>query len=160
MLFRSIILGIVVLNDFSILASLEALFLLFSTLLSKGWILKTLAFAILVGSIMALIEKSGGIGGFVDFMQNKISLIKSPRSALILSYIVGVIIFVESSITSLIAGAVGKPFCHKYKIPNAKLAFVCDSTSAPISSLIILNGWGALLLGLVTTQISDRKSVV
>ncbi|MCF6340860.1 MAG: sodium:proton antiporter [Sulfurimonas sp.] len=101
---------------------------------------------------MALIEKSGGIGGFVDFMQNKISLIKSPRSALILSYIVGVIIFVESSITSLIAGAVGKPFCNKYKISNAKLAFVCDSTSAPISSLIILNGWGALLLGLVTTQ--------
>jgi len=153
-LLGGIILGITVLNDFNIIASFEAFLLLFSTLLSKAWILKTLAFAILVGSIMALIEKSGGIGGFVDFMQNKISLVKSQRSALILSYIVGVIIFVESSITALIAGAVGKPFCHEYKIPNAKLAFVCDSTSAPISSLIILNGWGALLLGLVTTQIS------
>jgi len=129
-------------------------FTLFATLLSKAWILKTLAFAILVGSIMALLEKSGGIEGFVDFMQNKISLVKSERSALMLSYIVGVIIFVESSITALIAGAVGKPFCEKYKIPNAKLAFVCDSTSAPISSLLIFNGWGALLLGLVSTQIN------
>ena len=130
------------------------MFTLFATLLSKAWILKTLAFAILVGSIMALLEKSGGIEGFVDFMQNKISLVKSERSALMLSYIVGVIIFVESSITALIAGAVGKPFCEKYKIPNAKLAFVCDSTSAPISSLLIFNGWGALLLGLVSTQIN------
>ncbi len=103
---------------------------------------------------MALVEKSGGIEGFVDFMQHRVALVKSPRSALMLSYIVGVIIFVESSITALIAGAVGKPLCDKYKIPSAKLAFVCDSTSAPISSLIILNGWGALLLGLVSTQIS------
>jgi len=54
----------------------------------------------------------------------------------------------------LIAGAVGKPLCDKYKIAHAKLAFVCDSTSAPISSLIVLNGWGALLLGLITTQIT------
>ena len=103
---------------------------------------------------MALIEKSGGIEGFVDFMQNKIALVKSERSALILTYIVGIIIFVESSITALIAGAVGKPFCEKYQISNAKLAFVCDSTSAPISSLLIFNGWGALLLGLVSTQVT------
>jgi len=113
-----------------------------------------LAFAILVGSIIALIEKSGGIDGFIDFVLYKKNLVKSPRSALLLSYTIGILIFIESSITSLIAGAVGKPLCDKYNIPHAKLAFVCDSTSAPISSLIVLNGWGALLLGLVTTQIT------
>lgn len=152
-LLGGIVLGLFLLNNFDISTSLEAIFSLFTSLLSKAWILKTLAFAILVGSIMALIEKSGGIEGFVDFMQHR-ALVKSSRSALMLSYIVGVIIFVESSITALIAGAVGKPLCDKYKIPSAKLAFVCDSTSAPISSLLILNGWGALLLGLVSTQIS------
>jgi len=123
-------------------------------LLAKAWILKTLAFAVLVGSVMALIEASGGIGGFVEYMQHQTGLIKSKRSALLLTYIVGVIIFVESSITSLIAGAVGRPFCKKYNISNAKLAFVCDSTSAPVSSLLVFNGWGALLLGLISTQIS------
>jgi Na+/H+ antiporter NhaC len=104
---------------------------------------------------MALMEASGGIRGFIEYMQEKKGFVKSERGALLLSYIVGVVIFIESSITSLISGAVGKPFCHKYKIPQAKLAFVCDSTSAPISSLIALNGWGALLLGLITTQISE-----
>ncbi|WP_321777525.1 Na+/H+ antiporter NhaC family protein [Sulfurimonas sp.] len=103
---------------------------------------------------MALIERSRGIEGFVDFMQNRVKIVKSQKSSLMLSYFIGVVIFIESSITSLIAGAVGRPFCQKYKIPQAKLAFVCDSTSAPISSLLVFNGWGALLLGLISTQIS------
>ncbi len=107
----------------------------------------------MVGSIMELIERSGGIGGFVDYLENKKELVNSKRSALMLSYIVGVVIFVESSITALISGAVGKPLCDKHKISREKLAYVCDSTSAPISSLIVLNGWGALLLGLILTQI-------
>ena len=103
---------------------------------------------------MALIQSSGGIDGFVDFVVNKTKLVSSKRSSLLLTYFVGVVIFIESSITSLIAGAIGKPLCDKYKIPYEKLAFVCDSTSAPISSLIVLNGWGALLLGLIATQVT------
>ena len=142
------------LHDYNILDSLVSLSTLFTTLLTTGWILKTLAFVVFAGSIMALIEKSGGVGGFVDFILNKKGLVNSQRSALMLSYILGVIIFVETSITALVAGAVGKPLCDKYKIPHAKLALVCDSTSAPIGSLIVFNGYGALLLGLISTQIS------
>lgn len=149
------ILGVAVLNNFGFIASLGATVELFVSLLSESWILKTLGFAVLVGSIMALIEESGGIYGFVHFAQKQKEFVTSPRSALLLSYVVGVVIFVESSITSLVSGAVGKPLCDHYKIPHAKLAFVCDSTSAPVSSLIVLNGWGALLLGLISTQITE-----
>lgn len=145
--------GLYFLHDFSIVATTTSTFDLFVSLLDEAWILKTLAFAILVGSVMELMQKSGGINGFVSFMTKKTSLVHSPRSALLVSYIIGVIIFIESSITSLIAGAVGRPLCDKENVPHAKLAFVCDSTSAPISSLIVLNGWGALLLGLIATQI-------
>ena len=154
-LFGGIILGIFIIHDFAFIVSLEALFSLFISLLSEAWILKTLGFAILVGSVMALIEKSGGINGFVEYAHNQQALVKSPRSALMVSYIIGVVIFIESSITSLIAGAVGKPLCDKEGVSRAKLAFVCDSTSAPISSLIVLNGWGALLLGLISAQIAE-----
>lgn len=156
-LFSGIVLGIFFLNDHSILNTLSATYELFYKLLTTPWILKTLAFAILVGSIMELIERSGGIGGFVDYLENKKELVNSKRSALMLSYIIGVVIFIESSITSLISGAVGKPLCDKHKISREKLAYVCDSTSAPISSLIVLNGWGALLLGLVLTQIEANS---
>lgn len=153
-LFSGVVLGVLFLNDFALVDSFMAIYLLFSALMQVDWILKTLAFVILAGSIMALIEKSGGVGGFVHFVLNKHSLVKSERSALMLSYILGIVIFIETSITALVSGAVGKPLCDKYKIPHEKLAFVCDSTSAPIGSLIVLNGYGALLLGLISTQIS------
>jgi len=149
-----VLLGTLILHDFHFIDSLYAIFNLFNTLLHEAWILKTLAFVILAGSIIALIEKSGGVNGFVEYVLHTKSLVKSERSALFLSYFLGVVIFVETSITALVSGAVGKPLCDKYKIPHAKLAFICDSTSAPISSLIILNGYGALLLGLINTQIS------
>ncbi|MDF1876819.1 sodium:proton antiporter [Sulfurimonas sp. SAG-AH-194-L11] len=153
-LFSGVLVGLLLLNNFAIVDTVLAISTLFSSLMQEVWILKTLAFVILAGSIMALIEKSGGVGGFVDFVLNRHSLVKSERSALMLSYILGVLIFIETSITALVSGAVGKPLCDKYKIPHEKLAFVCDSTSAPIGSLIVLNGYGALLLGLITTQIS------
>ncbi len=152
-LFGGIFLGLFLIHDFSIVATILATIELFLSLLSEPWILKTLAFAVLVGSVMELMQKSGGISGFVAYMTQETTLVHSPRSALLVSYIIGVIIFIESSITSLIAGAVGRPLCDREKVPHAKLAFVCDSTSAPISSLIVLNGWGALLLGLIATQI-------
>jgi len=152
-LFGGIFLGLFFLHDFSVISALGSTFDLFVSLLSEAWILKTLAFAVLVGSVMELMQKSGGINGFVSYMTEETTLVNSPRSALLVSYFIGVIIFIESSITSLIAGAVGRPLCDKEKVPHAKLAFVCDSTSAPISSLIVLNGWGALLLGLIATQV-------
>lgn len=127
---------------------------LFTELLTQGWIIKTILFVILAGSIMALIERSGGIYGFVEYLLVKKELITSKRSALMLSYVLGLLIFVETSITALVSGAVGKPLCEKFKIPREKLAYVCDSTAAPLGSLLVFNGYGALLLGLIGVQIS------
>lgn len=103
---------------------------------------------------MTLIERSGGVNGLVHELSTRRSLVSSKRAALMPSFIAGLIIFIESSITSLVAGAIGRPFCDKYGISRAKLAFVCDSTSAPVCSIIAINGWGALLLGLIGGQIA------
>ena len=150
----AVIVGEVIIADFH---PLNAVFLTlerFGALLSEGWVLKTLAFAIMVGSVMALIERSGGVNGLVHELSVKRSWVKSKRGALMPSFIAGIVVFIESSITSLVAGAIGRPFCDRYGISRAKLAFVCDSTSAPVCSLIPLNGWGALLLGLIGGQIT------
>lgn len=152
-LFGGIFLGLFILNGFSFVDSVGAVFNLFFSLLSQGWILKTLGFALLVGSIVILIENSDGIGGFIHFVQKKHSIISSARASLLLAYFIGLVIFVESSITSLIAGTVSRPLSDSYGVSRAKLAFVCDSTSAPVCSLIAINGWGALLLGLISTQV-------
>lgn len=103
---------------------------------------------------MALIEKSGGVAGIVHELSVQRPWVRSKRGALIPSFIAGLVIFIESSITSLVAGAIGRPFCDKYGVSRAKLAFVCDSTSAPVCSIIAVNGWGALLMGLIGGQIA------
>lgn len=150
----AIIVGEFIIADFHPLNTLILFVERFKGVLSEMWVLKTLAFAIMVGSVMTLIERSGGIGALVHKLSIKHSLISNKRQALIPSFIVGIIIFIESSITSLVAGAIGKPFCDRYGVSRAKLAFVCDSTSAPVCSIIAINGWGALLLGLIGGQIA------
>jgi Na+/H+ antiporter NhaC len=75
---------------------------------------------------------------------------------MLLAYFIGVVIFIESSITSLVAGTVAKPLCDKNGVSREKLAYICDSTSAPVCSLILLNAWGALLLGLIITAIESK----
>ncbi len=154
-LFTGIVAGVVILADFSVMGSLQTVTGLFYGLLTQAWILKTLAFAVMVGSVMALISDSGGINGFIHFVQERHKLVRSPRAALLVAYLIGWIIFIESSITALIAGAVSRPLTDAYGVSRAKLAYVCDSTAAPVSSLIVLNGWGALLLGLIASQIES-----
>ena len=155
-LFIGILVGVFILTQYDLFATLKDTITLFTTLLTTPWIVKTLMFAILVGSIIELLEKSGGIEGFIHYVSEKNSYINSPKKALLTSYLVGVVIFIESSITSLIAGAIGKPLCAKQRVTKEELAFVCDTTAAPISSLIMLNGWGALVLGLIDTQIQKH----
>ncbi|WP_345993354.1 Na+/H+ antiporter NhaC family protein [Sulfurimonas sp. HSL-1716] len=147
--------GLFILNGFSLADTFGATAGLFFKLVSQAWIVKTLGFALLVGSVVLLIENSGGIGGFIHYVQKKHSIITSARASLLLAYFIGILIFVESSITSLIAGTVSRPLTDSYGVSRAKLAFVCDSTSAPVCSLLAINGWGALLLGLISTQILD-----
>lgn len=150
----AVLVGEFIIADFHPLSALMLMAERFGGLLSEGWVLKTLAFAIMVGSVMTLIERSGGVDALVHELSVKRSLVKSKRGALMPSFIAGIIVFIESSITSLVAGAIGRPFCDRYGVSRAKLAFVCDSTSAPVCSLIPLNGWGALLLGLIGGQIT------
>ena len=152
-LLSGVVAGVIILNLSVPLNSVPAFFDLFIGLLSEAWIIKTLFFAVFVGSIMALLSASGGVAGFVSYVREQRNLVTSARSALLLTYLIGIVIFIESSITSMIAGTVGRPLTDAYGVSRAKLAFVCDSTSAPVCSLIVLNGWGALLLGLIATQI-------
>lgn len=152
-LLSGIFLGELVIHHFHPLEAMIALLDGFVGLFSEGWITKTALFALLVGAIIKLISNAGGVDGFIHFISKKEKSIDSPKGSLLLAYILGIVIFIESSITALVAGTVAKPLCDKNGVSREKLAFVCDSTSAPICSLIPFNAWGALLLGLIVTAI-------
>ncbi len=148
--------GFLVLNSYNPIDAFIALFDGIIALFSEGWIVKTLLFIVMVGSIIRLLTLSGAVDSFVAYLSKKAKKIDSPTGAMMLAYIVGVVIFIESSITALVAGTVAKPLCDKNGVSREKLAYICDSTSAPICSLIPLNAWGALLLGLIVTAIDSQ----
>jgi len=155
-LLSGIFLGELVIHGFNPFEALIALLDGFIGLFSEGWITKTILFALLVGSIIKLLTRSGAVEGFVYYLSEKQQKLDSPKGALLLAYFLGIIIFIESSITALVAGTVARPLCDKHGVSREKLAYVCDSTSAPVCSLIPFNAWGALLLGLIITGINDK----
>lgn len=112
---------------------------------------RIILFSAMVGSLIALTQRSGGVNGFVNFLLDR-KWIKDRRSAQLLAWIIGVVIFIESSIKILIVGAICRPLFDKLKISREKLAYIADSTSAPICMLIPLNAWGAFVIGLLASQ--------
>ncbi len=155
-LLSGIFLAELVLHSFHPLEAIVALLDAFVGLFAEGWITKTVLFVLLVGAIIKLITHAGGVEGFISYLHKKQKRLDSPKGALLLAYLLGVVIFIESSITALVAGTVAKPLCDKNGVSREKLAFVCDSTSAPVCSLIPFNAWGALLLGLIVTAIDSK----
>jgi Na+/H+ antiporter NhaC len=143
--------GLFIIHDHSFVAAASATFNGIVKQLSEEWIAKTLLFSLLVGGIIALLERSGATASFIAYLDKRIKKLDSPVGAQLLAYVIGLLIFIESSITSLVAGTIARPLCDKNGISREKLAYICDATSAPVCSLLPLNAWGALLLGLIAT---------
>jgi Na+/H+ antiporter NhaC len=109
---------------------------------------RVLLFTLIIGSLIATIEHSGGVRGFVHFLETR-RWVHNARRAQLLAWVTGLIIFIESNITLLVAGSVSRPLFDRYKISREKLAYLIDSTSAPVCIMIPLNAWGAIVISLV-----------
>jgi Na+/H+ antiporter NhaC len=109
---------------------------------------KVILFTLVIGALIATIEAAGGVRGFVQWLERR-QWVTTGRRAQSLAWFTGVLIFIESNITVLVAGAVSRPLFDRYRVSREKLAYIIDSTSAPICILIPLNAWGAYVLGIL-----------
>ena len=109
---------------------------------------KVILFTLVIGALIATVEAAGGVRGFVSWVERK-NFVTNGRRAQVLAFIVGFVIFIESNITVLVAGAIGRPLFDRFRVSREKLAYIIDSTSAPICILIPLNAWGAYVLALL-----------
>ncbi|MEO1322816.1 MAG: Na+/H+ antiporter NhaC family protein [Pseudomonadota bacterium] len=110
---------------------------------------RVLLFCLIIGALIVYMQKSGGISAMVERLQSS-GFASTPRRAGLVTAICGVLIFVETNISLLTTGILGRPLFDKLNISRERLAYIIDSTCAPISVLILFNGWGAYLLGLLT----------
>ena len=112
---------------------------------------KVIIFSMMVGALIILMQHSGGVQGFIQWISRK-GLVKNRRSAGLLLWLIGVVIFIESNMINLVVGSIGRPIFDKFKVPREKLAYLAHSTSAPVCVMIPFNGWGAMLTGLLVAQ--------
>jgi tetracycline resistance efflux pump len=116
--------------------------------LSSAGNAKVILFTLVIGALIATVERSGGVRGFVHYLESR-RWVNTPKRAQLLAWVVGVIIFIESNITVLVAGSVSRPLFDRYRVSREKLAYLIDSTSAAVCILIPLNAWGAYNLGIL-----------
>ncbi len=120
---------------------------------------RLLVFCLLIGPLVLHVETFRGVDGFVHWLEVR-GLVRSPRGARLLAWIIGIVVFIESNLTLLVTGAVCRPLFDRHGEPREKLAYLADSTSAPICMLIPFNAWGALILGILETQrVADPMQV-
>ena len=109
---------------------------------------QVILFTLVIGALIATVEASGGVRGFVRFLERN-KWVNSAKRSQLLAWLTGMVIFIESNITVLVAGSVARPLFDRYKSSREKLAYIIDSTSAPICILIPMTAWGAYNLGIL-----------
>ena len=103
---------------------------------------ETVAWVILVcgfmGSLIALLIRTGATGAFTSKMTH---LVKTRQSSLMLTWVLGLFMFVDDYLNSLAVGSAMRSLTDKYKVSREMLSYVVDSTAAPISVIIPLSTW-------------------
>ena len=97
-------------------------------------------FCFLLGALVYLIKSSGGAEAYGRWASKRI---KSKRLALLLTSFLGCLIFVDDYFNCLTVGTVMKPVTDRYKVSRAKLAYLIDSTAAPICIIAPISSWAA-----------------
>ncbi|MGF1793469.1 Na+/H+ antiporter NhaC family protein [Photobacterium profundum] len=146
-----VLLGAVLLTDFSAGATVGYLSTTVSSLFIddgaiNSWNMSIVAFLLLLGMMTALLTLSGGTRAFAEWAQTRI---KSKRGAKLLAAFLGVFIFVDDYFNSLAVGSIARPVTDRFYVSRAKLAYILDSTAAPMCVLMPASSWGAYIITLI-----------
>lgn len=115
----------------------------------SGYNTSVLLFCIIIGALISFMQRSGGIAALVQKLVSSGIAGTRKRASLVTAF-TGTALFMETNVSLLTTGIMGRPLFDHLKISRERLAYIIDSTSAPVSILLLINGWGAYLLGLIS----------
>ncbi|HAS24837.1 MAG TPA: Na+/H+ antiporter, partial [Vibrio sp.] len=110
------------------------------------WNMSIIAFLIILGMTTALLTLSGGTRAFAEWAQSRV---KSKRGSKLLAAFLGVFIFVDDYFNSLAVGAISRPVTDRFYVSRAKLAYILDSTAAPMCVIMPASSWGAYIITII-----------
>lgn len=140
------LLGLVMLEGSGFVAGMAETSLSVLTDEDVAWVILVCGF---MGSLIALLMRTGATAAFT---RNLGSRIRSARAALMTTWGLGIALFVDDYLNSLAVGAAMRDITDRFRISREKLAYVVDSTAAPISVLIPFSTWGAFFAGMLVAN--------
>jgi len=133
-LFAGVVTGAFMLGQFDITNAV-----LLPSLASESAAAILLLYLWLVGGLMGIWSRTGAAQAFAEFMTTH--FVKGPRSAKLVSWLMGVIFFQGGTISVVLVGTIVKPVADKERVSHEELAYIVDSTASPIASVLAFNAW-------------------
>lgn len=103
-------------------------------------------FLVILGIIVALVNKAGGSAAFGAWAKKNI---KTRSGAMLATFALGVLIFIDDYFNCLTVGSVMRPVTDGHKISRAKLAYLIDATAAPVCMIAPISSWAAAVSGYI-----------
>lgn len=109
-------------------------------------------FTILMGAMLGIIQRTGGMHGLVEAVA---PLAKTRRGGQVVTWVTGLIIFFDDYANTLLLGSTFRPLADRLKISREKLAYVVDSTAAPVAGLALVSTWVAVEIDYVNQGLEN-----
>lgn len=113
---------------------------------NSGWVILV---CMLYGSLITMMIRGGGTAGFSNFL---LRYVHNRRSALVASWMLGILIFVDDYLHSLAVGAAMKKITDKFNISRELLAYTVHATSAPLCILLPISTWSIFISGIIEKE--------
>lgn len=107
---------------------------------------------LLIGGLVVLISYTGGLRAMADKLSN---YGKTRKSAQLITWVMGIIIFFDDYANALIVGPVMRPITDKALVSREKLSFIIDATAAPITGLVLISTWIGFEVSLIAEQLTN-----
>ncbi|MCX7993979.1 MAG: Na+/H+ antiporter NhaC family protein [Fimbriimonadales bacterium] len=110
--------------------------------------LQIIGFTMLLGGMLGVITRAGGLKAIVRVLSRRV---RSDRGVQLSAYLMGLVIFIDDYANTLFVGATMRPLADKYRVSREKLAYLIDSTAAPVANLALIGTW----IGFEVSLIAD-----
>jgi Na+/H+ antiporter NhaC len=108
-------------------------------------------FSLLIGGMIGIISANGGTRGIIDLM---LRFVKNRIQGQVMTVLLGFVVFFDDYANTMIVGNTMRPIADKLRITRAKLAYLVDSTAAPVATVAIISTW----IGAMIAYIADAEA--
>ena len=113
---------------------------LVGNILGDDFKLKILAFVLFLSMTVGIMSKCGGIDGMIELVRR---FARTARSSQLVTWCMGLLIFFDDYANTIVVGSTMRPLTDRLRVSREKLAYIVDSTAAPVAGLSLLSTWVA-----------------